>query len=78
MRIGAAGGRLFIYYEIQGTAILLLFFALSGTAFAAERAEGKPCGACAKKLAASISLMESAGVKIRRRRPRRTSARRTG
>jgi hypothetical protein len=43
-------------------AISLFITALSCGAFAADG--GKPCGSCAKKLAANIDLLESAGVKV--------------
>lgn len=48
--------------KLKTAAVLLLVSTFSGGAFAAENGGGKPCG-CAKKLAAGLDLLESAGVK---------------
>jgi|GEM_PF-3187888 len=48
---------------MKSIAAIILFAAFSCGAFAAENG-GKPCGSCAKKLAAKIDLLESAGVKV--------------
>lgn len=42
---------------------MLLLSVPCGGASAAEKAEGRPCGSCAAKLAAGIGLLENAGVK---------------
>ncbi|MDD5209402.1 MAG: hypothetical protein PHV36_08450 [Elusimicrobiales bacterium] len=49
--------------KIKTALIALFLFALPRAAFPVEKAEGKPCGSCAAKLAGSISLLEKAGVK---------------
>ena len=65
MRGKPADGRLFLNMKLRIAAAALLLPVLGGAVFAADNSGGaKPCASCAQKIAAQVSLLEDAGVKV--------------